>query len=167
MDYDDQTQNLHIHLKSGVQKIDGKKAEWLLRFRHNNNGTSYPAEYGNNDYGRMRTQREFIVQTAKQCLEVNDLSTLKKIITTVFDNLETDCSLTTIFSYLVYIYDFDIDSLQMEQLPGESVRESQESVWVFKHDKEETLELMNNIMKNFNNETSEKEPLPEEGLVQN
>ena len=57
MDYDDPTQDLHIHLKQGMQKIDGEEAEQLLRFRHNNDGTSYPYEYGDNDYGRMRTQR--------------------------------------------------------------------------------------------------------------
>lgn len=56
MDYDDKSQNLHIHLKKGTQTINGKKAEMLLRFRHNNNGTSYSKEYGDNDYGRMRTR---------------------------------------------------------------------------------------------------------------
>jgi LCP family protein required for cell wall assembly len=57
MNYDDATQNLHIHLKSGLQTLDGKKAEALLRFRHNNNGTSYDSDYGDNDYGRMRTRK--------------------------------------------------------------------------------------------------------------
>ncbi len=58
MNYDDKTQGLHIHLKKGVQTIDGKKAEMLLRFRHNNNGTSYPTEYGDNDFGRMKTRKK-------------------------------------------------------------------------------------------------------------
>ena len=53
MDYDDDTQDLHIHLKAGQQKINGEKAEQLVRFRHNNNGTTYSAEYGDNDEGRM------------------------------------------------------------------------------------------------------------------
>ncbi len=44
MDYDDPTQDLHIHLSKGMQKIDGEKAEQLLRFRHNNDGSSYPSE---------------------------------------------------------------------------------------------------------------------------
>lgn len=66
MDYDDLNQDLHIHLKAGEQIIDGAKAEQLLRFRHNQDGTSYPIEYGDNDIGRMRTQREFIMETAKQ-----------------------------------------------------------------------------------------------------
>ena len=57
MNYDDKSQNLHIHLKKGTQIIDGKKAEMLLRFRHNNNGTSYSMEYGDNDFGRMKTRK--------------------------------------------------------------------------------------------------------------
>lgn len=59
MNYDDKSQNLHIHLKKGLQVINGEKAEMLLRFRHNNNGTTYPAEYGDNDFGRMKTRKKF------------------------------------------------------------------------------------------------------------
>ena len=59
MNYDDKSQGLHIHLKKGVQTIDGEKAEMLLRFRHNNNGTTYPQEYGDNDFGRMKTRKKF------------------------------------------------------------------------------------------------------------
>ena len=60
MEYDDVTQDLYIHLDKGYQKLDGEQAEQLVRFRKNNNGTSYPYEYGDNDIGRMRTQREFL-----------------------------------------------------------------------------------------------------------
>ena len=59
MNYDDRSQNLHIHLKKGIQVINGEKAEQLLRFRHNNNGTSYSVEYGDNDFGRMKTREKF------------------------------------------------------------------------------------------------------------
>ena len=70
MNYDDPTQNLHIHLKKGYQLIDGEKAEQLLRFRHNNDGTSYPSNYGDNDFGRMKTQRAFIEETLKQLIDI-------------------------------------------------------------------------------------------------
>ena len=36
MVYDDETQDLHINLKAGMQKINGEKAEQLLRYRHGN-----------------------------------------------------------------------------------------------------------------------------------
>ena len=65
MNYDDKSQNLHIHLKKGVQTIDGEKAEQLLRFRHNNNGTSYSKEYGDNDFGRMKTRKKFYFSSFK------------------------------------------------------------------------------------------------------
>src|SRR5699024_11040122 len=42
MDYDDETQELHIHLKAGQQHLNSDQAEQLVRFRHNNDLTSYP-----------------------------------------------------------------------------------------------------------------------------
>ena len=57
MKYDDPTQDLHIDLKKGKQVLDGAKAEQLLRFRHNNDGSSYPGSYGDNDFGRMKTRK--------------------------------------------------------------------------------------------------------------
>ena len=66
------------------------KAEQLLRFRHNNNYTSYPASYGDNDFGRMKTQREFIKQTAKQTLSIKNTFKIKQLLENVFDNLETN-----------------------------------------------------------------------------
>ena len=73
MDYDDKYQDLHIHLTAGEQKLDGNKAEQLVRFRHNTDGTTYPVEYGDNDIGRMRTQREFIMQVMKQTLKPGNI----------------------------------------------------------------------------------------------
>ena len=66
MKYDDPTQNLHINLTAGEQVLDGDKAEQLLRFRHGNldpvtrTYPTYPEEYGDNDTGRMRTQRNLV-----------------------------------------------------------------------------------------------------------
>ena len=82
MDYDDPTQDLHIHLTAGEQLIDGEKAEYLLRFRHNNDGTSYPTEYGDNDIGRMRTQREFLSETMRQTLKIENVFKLGEILDT-------------------------------------------------------------------------------------
>lgn len=80
MNYDDTSQNLHIHLKAGEQKLDGDKAEQLVRFRHNNDGTSYPEEYGDNDTGRMRTQREFIMQVIKQTAKPENIFKIGEIL---------------------------------------------------------------------------------------
>ena len=79
MNYDDPTQDLHIHLSKGEQLLNGEKAEQLLRYRHDNwdpvtkSYPTYPEEYGDNDTGRMRTQREFITQVLKQTLKPENI----------------------------------------------------------------------------------------------
>lgn len=118
MDYDDPTQNLHIHLKAGPQMINGDEAEQLLRFRHNNDGSSYPSSYGDNDYGRMRTQREFIKVVAQHLIKVKDMGKLKAIAEALFANLETNMSIGEIIGYIPHAINFNIDDLRMEQLPG-------------------------------------------------
>ena len=90
MDYDDYNQDLHIHLKAGEQLIDGPKAEQLLRFRHNQDGTSYPMEYGDNDIGRMRTQREFIQETAKQLLKIENATKVVNLLDIAYSNVKTN-----------------------------------------------------------------------------
>ena len=143
MKYDDPTQDLHIYLKKGLQKIDGEKAEQLLRFRHNNDGTTYPLEYGDNDYGRMRTQREFMKATSSQTIKLRNITKANSIIKTIFNNLDTNLSLEDVLSYAPYATDIDVENIKMEQLPGES--ELCNGVWIYIYDKKETQEIISEI----------------------
>lgn len=149
MDYDDPTQNLHIHLNKGMQKINGEKAEQLLRFRHNNNGSTYSQEYGDNDYGRMKTQREFIKETMKQTLQLKNITKAKKIISAVFENVNTNVEEGLIKQYLPYAIEFNTDSILMEQLPGESKKYN--DVWVYEYNKKETTSLFKEIQNHLDN----------------
>ena len=149
MDYDDPTQNLHIHLNKGMQKINGEKAEQLLRFRHNNNGSTYSQEYGDNDYGRMKTQREFIKETMKQTLQLKNITKAKKINSAVFENVNTSVEEGLIKQYLPYAIEFNTDSILMEQLPGESTKYN--DVWVYEYNKKETTSLVKEIQNHLDN----------------
>ena len=153
MNYDDKSQNLHIHLKKGVQQIDGDKAEQLLRFRHNNNGTSYPYSYGDNDLGRMKTQREFIKATAGKILSWKNTLKINSLIDNLFDNLETNMPKSTILSYVPFALDLDIDTVKMEQMPGTPKQVN--GVWLFVNDEKQTKELVEDL------ETSESENVAE------
>ena len=144
MDYDDPTQDLHIHLEAGMQKIDGDKAEQLLRFRHNNDGSSYPMSYGDNDYGRMRTQREFLKVVASQLASSGNASNLKAIATAVFDNLVTDMSLGKAIGYIPYGLKFDANTIIMEQLPGSSALINE--LWFYKASSSQTKELVGELI---------------------
>lgn len=140
MDYDDDSQDLHIHLKAGPQRLSGKQAEQLVRFRHNNNNTSYPASYGDNDEGRTRTQREFLKVVAEQVIQTRDLNKIKTIAKSVFDNLETNVKWDKAVGYIPSAMDFKMENLEMSQLPGEMVKTT---LWFFKVDTKKSEEVIN------------------------
>ena len=154
MDYDDDTQDLHIHLKAGQQKINGEKAEQLVRFRHNNNGTTYSAEYGDNDEGRMRTQREFLKAIASQVVQWNNIDKVKEITSAIFKNLRTDITLSKILGYAPYAASFDVNNLAMDQLPG--TPEKINELWFYKADKTETSDLINGYIQKLGLDDKEK-----------
>lgn len=118
MNYDDTSQNLHIHLKAGEQKLDGDKAEQLVRFRHNNDGTSYPSEYGDNDLGRMRTQREFMMAVIKQTAKPGNIFKLGEILKVAEENVITNVDFDAAKDYIPYAVEFNTDNLETGALPG-------------------------------------------------
>jgi len=143
MDYDDPSQDLHIHLKAGEQLIDGDKAEQLLRFRHNNDWTTYPEEYGDNDLGRMRTQREFIQETLKQLIKFENVGKVLDIIDITFNNIKTDLSMEKIKYYIPYIFKFNMQNIQTGTLPGAS--EQCNGIWIYLANKRQTKELVDEL----------------------
>ena len=143
MKYDDPTQNLHIDLKAGEQEIDGAKAEQLLRFRHNNNGTSYPAEYGDNDIGRMRTQREFMSETMRQTLKVENIFKLGQILDIAKESIETNINFNDAKDYLPYLVEFKTENLVSDTLPGQP--KMMNDLWFYKCDEKATKELVNKL----------------------
>ena len=118
MKYDDWGQKLHINLKKGYQLLDGDKAEQLVRFRHNNDGTTYPASYGTQDIGRMRTQREFLKAAAAQILSGNNIFKIDDIMQVIFDNIETNLKMEDIIKYIPSATEFNPENIQAEMLPG-------------------------------------------------
>ena len=145
MDYDDTSQDLHIHLKAGEQKIDGNKAEQLVRFRHNNNGTSYPEEYGDNDIGRMRTQREFILQVVKQTAKPENIFKLGEILDVAKENVITNIDFNVAKDYIPYAVEFNTDNMLTETLPGTNTNKNTSGTWIFIHDKEQTKVLIQDL----------------------
>lgn len=143
MKYDDPTQDLEIDLQPGMQKIDGAKAEQLLRFRHNNDGTSYSSEYGDNDIGRMRTQREFISETARQTLQFKNVVKLKELMDIVFQNVQTNVKLSDVKDYLPYAVEFNTENIETGALPGEPAQINK--LWFFEYNKTEAQKLIQQL----------------------
>lgn len=145
MDYDDVTQDLHIHLKAGEQLLDGDKAEQLVRFRHNNDGTSYPEEYGDNDTGRMRTQREFIMQVIKQTAKPGNIFKLGEILDVAKEYVITNIDFNVAKDYIPYAVEFNTEELLTETLPGVNTNKNSSGTWIFIHNKKETAALVQEL----------------------
>ena len=75
MDYDDPVQNLHIHIGSGTQWLNGENAVNVLRFRIGNGGTGYP----DGDLGRIRTQQELLGCLARQLIESGEIPNRERL----------------------------------------------------------------------------------------
>lgn len=167
MVYDDLTQDLHINLKAGEQLLDGDKAEQLVRFRHGNwdpktkTYPTYPAEYGDNDLGRMRTQREFIMQVIKRTARVENIFKIGQILDVAKNNLITNIDFDAAKDYIPYIVEFDTANILTATLPGTVPDLSQtNNVSIFVYNKKETKNLVQEL---FHDRDKTEEDLEEEG----
>jgi len=149
MDYDDDGQDLHIHLKAGEQKLDGDKAEQVVRFRHNNDMTSFPSEYGDNDIGRMRTQRDFIMQVIKQLAKPENIFKIGEILEIAKEDLITNVDINVVKDYIPYAVEFDTENLLTATLPGTVPSlKSTNGVSIYVVNKNEAKELIEEIFHN-------------------
>ena len=153
MNYEDETQDIHIQLEEGYQHIDGAKAEQLLRFRKNNDGTGYSREYGADDYGRMRTQREFITEFVKQSLTAKNVFKMGDIIDILQQYINTIFDFSGVKDYIPYLVSFDTSSIKTATLPG--ISEKHNGVWIYLHDKEESETLINEMFNSGENINTE------------
>lgn len=156
MNYDDDGQDLHIHLTKGYQNLTGEQVEQVVRFRHNNDGTSYPPEYGDEDYGRMKTQRNLIIEIAKQTIKLKNTTEIKNILNIMKEDVKTNVNFNSIIDYVPYAVNIDMNTIKTCQLPG--ISENRKGYgWFFYYDEEETKKLVDELF----NENSQ----PEESAV--
>lgn len=143
MNYTSLSQGLYINLKKGYQLLDGDKAEQLVRFRHNANGTTYPKEYGAEDLGRTRTQREFLMELAKQTLKAENITKIGDFLNIFYENVKTNVTLSEIMEYLPYAVKFNTEDLKTGIVPG--TPEYINSIAFYTHDKEGTAEVVEEL----------------------
>lgn len=151
MKYDDNGQDLHVDLKAGWQKLNGDQVEQLVRFRHNANGSTYSYEYGMEDFGRMRTQREVIVAIVKQTIQLKNVKEIGNIIDLAEKYVQTNMNFQTLKDYIPYAINMNTDNIKAEQLPGDA--KYLNGISFFLHDEEKTKTMVDEM---FNGVTSEQ-----------
>ncbi len=108
MDYEDKYQNLFIHLKPGIQILDGEQAMQLVRFR------GYP---GGDDWKRSQVQQDFIKAIITQVVsDGNLLNNAPTMLKAVYDYVETNMDISDALKYLKYAGDIKAENINTYNL---------------------------------------------------
>lgn len=117
MDYDDPTQDLHIHIQKGYQLLNGANAVKVMRFRVGNNDSGYV----NGDLGRIATQQDFLTTAADQFLKLGNIPNLNDAIQIFQDNVATDLTANNIAFFAREFLKLDKENIRFHTLPGRGV----------------------------------------------
>jgi len=115
MNYDDPTQDLHIHFRKGEQYLTGEEALKVVRFRHNNDGTGY----GTEDIGRIGTQQKFLLTVAKQMLSNLDLKAIQSYASVFMEYVKTDLTVGNLVWIGEIALNAGMENIQFYTLPGD------------------------------------------------
>ena len=139
MDYDDPSQDLHIHLKKGLQTLNGKKAEEFVRFR---------SGYVQADIGRMDAQKIFMSSLLKTVKENFNITTIVKIANEVYKNVITDLPLDDMVFFAKNILSIDMNNITFMSMPGKSARSNgDDGIWYYVMNRKAVINI---IQKYFN-----------------
>lgn len=100
MNYDDNADGLHIHLKPGLQTLDGEDAIGFVRYRK-----------GDSDFKRSERQQQFLKAMAEQKLKIGNVLDLVKVVPKALDAVETDIGLRKAIGLAQVVRDIRSDSL--------------------------------------------------------
>lgn len=140
MDYEDEAQDLYIHLKEGLQVLDGDKAEQLVRNRHYK---GVPP-----DLKRIQMQQDFLIAMSNKILKIRDFDKIKDLASTVYGHLKTDFGLVTANEYVSYLFDLNLKELLTPEnrLTVPSDGEKINGIWFQTWDKEVVLDSIDTLI---------------------
>lgn len=115
MNYDDPYQNLHIHLKPGVQTLSGNQVQQFLRYRKSNYGVGTGS-----DTDRVKRQQEFIKAVIDQKLNIGLLTKLPGIYSQLSKEIKTNISMGDVTKYIRHLTKISGENIKSFSLPGEN-----------------------------------------------
>ncbi|MFV0504871.1 MAG: LCP family protein [Lachnospirales bacterium] len=120
MYYMDPVQNLSIDLYEGLQILDGKGAEGLVRYRKADLNNPISEGYARGDLDRIQVQQDFLSACLEQFLTLGNIDkTIPVLLKAVSSYIETNFNIGEIYKFLPMVSGFDINNLNMYTLPNE------------------------------------------------
>jgi len=133
MDYDDNWGQLHIHLKEGMQHLDGEQVEGYMRFRHDPEG----------DFGRMRRQQQVFRTITGELKSPAIVFRFNDLMTVLEENVETNLSRKQLMALGRMFSETGPDDLVTHTVPAENrPRDGVAYLEVFEEPKEALVEWL-------------------------
>lgn len=130
MDYDDNWGNLHIHLKKGVQRLNGIQSVGYVRFRKDAEG----------DRGRIRRQQQFMGALTRELKQVSTLLKAEEVARGVLDNVDTNLQFKQLIGLALVYRGFDRRAIRTGKVDGEDIiREGMACIEPDQHKKDELV----------------------------
>lgn len=136
MDYDDPYQDLSIHLKKGMQTLDGKSAVGFVRYR---------SGYLRADIGRMDAQKIFIASLARSFAKKAKGLKLLSLASLSLRYIKTDVPINKLLATYNVLKDSSFEKMSFATMPGEEVRSKQSGAWFYILSKSGCRELVEKI----------------------
>lgn len=108
MDYDDEWQDLHIHLEEGRQVLDGEAAVGLISYRR----------YAEGDIQRIQVQQDFLGALARKCLSLESWSQVLDLAGIFTEYVETDLPTGSLLWFAQQAMGLNENDLQFFTIPG-------------------------------------------------
>lgn len=125
MDYESYLGDVKIHLKKGLQHLNGEKALEYVRFRMDETG----------DIGRMERQQKFIKAVIKQALEISNTLRLQKALLELKNWVKTNLEPTQIIKLGLIIKNIQDEDMISMTLPGTFGWKNHLSYYILDYDK--------------------------------
>lgn len=120
MNYDDNAQDLHIHLKAGKQHLDGEKTMQLIRFRR----------YPEGEIGRISATHMVIKELFEKAKTISTATQFIQIAESITKTIKTDIPLTDLPGYYSFMKNFASSDVRLMGLDGEAVVEAGASYFI-------------------------------------
>ncbi len=135
MDYDDNAQDLHIHISTGVKVFDGKEALKFVRYRDKVRG----------DIGRQERQHKFLKIILEKLKTPSSVLKVPNLIDAIIENVDTNFTLYDLFVIADELRNFELKNYRIQTIPGEPVIRWGKSYWkVNKKGMREVMDVVRN-----------------------
>ena len=155
MNYDDPTQNLHIHFKKGPQHLDGQAAMEAVRYRHDNK-TTVNSNYS--DLDRTKLQQQVLTGLADKVISWGSITKVQSFLNIFNTYVKTDMGLKDMIYFATQGMKLNTSSgVRSATLEGRGDAYYRASAWCMELNRESTVKLVNELVNPYTRDLTLKD----------